>query len=196
MKKSLQEELLVKTFRPEGPSGKFEWLNTININQVVSQYENKYKDFKFLGAVPIDFDDLPKLGIKSLDFKKLLDSGFTKIGVVFNLDESFKSGSHWVAAYADLPKGSIYYYDSYGIPPEIRIRKFMRRVANFCKDNLGINDVIADYNKVRHQFGGSECGVYSINFIALLLRGDSFDQICQRKTPDNVVNKCRKVYFK
>ena len=32
-------------FRPEGPQGKFEWLSTIDINQVLKQYEEKYEDF-------------------------------------------------------------------------------------------------------------------------------------------------------
>lgn len=195
MNSTLQNELKKKTFRPSGPDGKFEWLNTININEVVSQYENKYPDFKFLGAVPIDFDNLPRLGIKNLNFNKLINSGKTKIGIVFNLDESYKSGSHWVAAYADLPKGNIYYFDSYGIEPEIRIRKFMRRIANFCQNNLSCQNIVAEHNKIRHQYGGSECGVYSINFILRLLRGDSFYSICESKVPDNVVNKCRRIYF-
>ena len=196
MKNSSKNELEKATFRPEGPEGKFEWLNTLNINDVMTQYENKYNDFKFLGAVPIDFDDLPRLGIKNLDLNKLIHSGKNKIGIIFNLDESYKSGSHWVAAYGDLQNGLIYYYDSYGLPCEQRNAKFMRRLANFCKNNLRINNVIATHNKIRHQFEGSECGVYSINFILRLLRGDSFEQICQSKTPDNVINKCRKVYFK
>lgn len=196
MTQSLQDELKRKTFRPAGPEGKFEWLNTININEVVTQYETKYKDFKFLGAVPIDFDDLTRLGLKNLNLEKLVKMGKTKLGIVFNLDESYKSGSHWVAAYADLLKGRIYYFDSYGMEPEIRIRKFMRRIANFCQNNLKCPHVTAEHNRIRHQYGGSECGVYSINFILRLLRGDSFEQVCDSKIPDNVVNQCRRIYFK
>lgn len=196
MKRNLQDDLHKKTFRPSGPQGKWEWLNTININDVVRQYENKYTDFKFLGAVPIDFDDLPVLKIRDLDLKALMASGKTKIGVVFNLDESYKSGSHWVAMYADLKAGRVYYFDSYGLPPEGRIRKFMRRVATFCQRDLSLVDVVAEHNKIRHQFGGSECGVYSINFILRLLRGDSFQQICESRVPDKVINQCRRVYFK
>lgn len=196
MNKSLREELQKKTFRPEGPQGKFEWLNTLNINDVVLQYENKYNDFKFLGAVPIDFDELPRLGIRDLNLNELIKSGKTKIGIIFNLDESYKSGSHWVASYADLKAGKIYFYDSYGIFAEERIRKYMRRLANYCKNDLKLKDVIATHNKIRHQYGGSECGVYSINFILRMLKGDTFEQICKSKTSDDVINKCRKIYFK
>jgi hypothetical protein len=196
MKKSLKDELQKMTFRPEGPQGKFEWLNTLNINDVVLQYEDKYKDFKFLGAVPIDFDELPALGIKNLDLSNLVKLGKVKIGIIFNLDESYKSGSHWVASFANLQEGRVLYYDSYAIPPEPRIRKYMRKIANFCKEDMKVNEIVAEHNKIRHQFGGSECGVYSINFILRLLRGDTFEEICNSKTPDNTINQCRRVYFK
>ena len=51
------------------------------------------------------------------------------------------------------------------------------------------------YNKQKHQRGGSECGVYSMNFILRLLRGDTFDKISSKEIKDNKMNKCRKVYF-
>lgn len=196
MNKLLREELEKKTFRPLGPQGKFEWLNTLNINAVMLQYEDNYDYFKFLGAVPMDFDSIPKLGINNLNLNGLVKSGKTKLGIIFNLDESYKSGSHWVAGYADLSKGLIYYYDSYGIEPEPRVRKLMRKFANFCKNDMKVNNIVATHNKIRHQYGGSECGVYSINFILRLLRGDTFETICQSKTSDEAVNKCRRVYFK
>lgn len=194
--KIYSEELLKKTFRPSGPSGQFEWLNTLNINHVMKQYENKYKDYAFLGAVPIDFDDLAELNIKDIDLPGYMNRGIHRLGIVFNLDESYKSGSHWVASFFNLKEGKVYYFDSYGTPPEKRIRKLLRRIANFCKNELGIKNVAADHNKIRHQYEGSECGVYSINMILRLLRGDTFEEICQSKVPDKVINKCRLVYFK
>ena len=39
--KEIKTELRDKTFRPEGPEGKFTWLNTFNINDVMFQYEDK-----------------------------------------------------------------------------------------------------------------------------------------------------------
>ena len=75
IKQLKDKDLLENTFRPDGPEGKFEWLNTIHINDVMSQYEKKYNDFKFFGAVPIDFDDLPFLGIKDINFNELYDAG-------------------------------------------------------------------------------------------------------------------------
>ena len=51
------------------------------------------------------------------------------------------------------------------------------------------------YNKKRHQYKDSECGVYSINFILRLLHGEKFDEINGVRLPDDDVNKCRGTYF-
>jgi len=193
MNPSYREELTKNTFRPSGPQGKFEWLNTIHIQDVMSQYEKAYPEFTFLGAVPIDFDDLPNLGIKDLDFDSLKKEKKTKIGVVFNLDEHYKGGSHWVGMFADIKDGGVYFFDSYGVKPEPRIRKFMRRIARYCKKN-GCKTVV-DHNKVRHQYGGNACGVYSINFVIRMLNGESFEDIVNSKIPDKIMNMNRKVYF-
>lgn len=197
IRKEFLQDLMTNTFRPKGPQGKFTWLNTFDINKVMSQYEHKYPDFKFLGAVPIDFDDLPRLGISNLDFNNLLSTGKSKIGIIFNLDEHYKDGSHWVSMFADLIKGQVYFSDSYGIPPEPRIRKFMRRVARFLRNERGIGEGNLDvrHNNKRHQYGNSECGVYSINFILRLLKGDTFDKIHSERITDKEVNECRAVYF-
>ena len=67
--KKTRNELKKYTFRPDGPNGRFEWLNTYNIDNVMNQYENKHQDFKYLGTVPMDFDSLDQLDIKNIDFK-------------------------------------------------------------------------------------------------------------------------------
>lgn len=195
MKFAAKNELKKYTFRPDGPEGKWEWLNTLNINDVMIQSEKIYNDFKFLGTVPIDFDKFEKFGFVNLNYNKLLESGKSKIGAVFNLDKHNEPGSHWVSMYADLKKGEVLFFDSYGVRPDKRIRTFMRRVENYCSRGLGIKNVVADHNKVRHQYGNSECGVYSMNFIKRMLKGESFENICNSKIPDEKINKCRNVYF-
>lgn len=187
------EDLKKKTFKPIGPQGKFTWLNTINITEVMEQYEDYYNDYIFLGAVPIDFDDLQQLGLANLDFDELVKNGKTKLGIVFNLDEHYKSGSHWVGGFCDLEKGEIYYYDSYGTYPDPRIKKFFVRVLNYCKQKNIDGKIL--YNKRRHQYKNSECGVYSISFILNLLNGKSFFDIVGNDYPDDKVNLCRKKYF-
>jgi hypothetical protein len=52
------------------------------------------------------------------------------------------------------------------------------------------------YNKKQHQFKNSECGVYSINFIIRLLKGETFNEITENITKDDEMNNCRNVYFR
>ena len=191
-----KDELEHKIFRPEGPQGKFDWLSTFDINYALEQYENKYSDFKFLGAVPIDFNDLEYLPFANIDFDDFIKEGKHRIGIVFNLDEHDKGGSHWVSLYVDLKKSQIYFSDSYGIKPEQRIADFIKRIEEYLikKHNLSKPDI--RYNRTRHQKGGSECGVYSINFILRLLKGKTFDHITNKRITDEKVNKCRNIYFK
>ena len=141
------EEILENTFRPEGPEKKYEWLSTTDINDVVSQYQAKYKDFLFLGAVPADFEELPVLGINNINFDELEKEGKTKIGMVINLDEHDKGGSHWVGLFADLKKGGVYYFDSFAKKPSKRTRKFINKIVKHIykskyKNDIKINDVL------------------------------------------------------
>jgi len=188
IEKGLKSELLDNVFRPVGPEGQFTWLSTSDIDKVMAQYEEKYPDFKYLGTVPIDFDNLPYYGFDKLDFSKL-----HKIGVVFNLDRHDQPGSHWVALYGDIDKGEVYFFDSYGITPDKRIRALMRRIAKYIQDTGRKPRV--DHNRYRHQFEGSECGVYSISFILRMLRGDSFQDVTKNIVKDRVINQCREYYF-
>jgi len=191
------------TFRPEGPQGQFDWLSTLDINKVLVQYEEKHPEFKFLGAVPIDFFDLnipipinnKKYFFKNIDFQKCMDCGTYKFGVVFNLDESWKKGSHWVSLYFDLKQKQIYFSDSYGLKPEKRIVKYIDLVKDFMNkyNHTKIPDV--RYNKTQHQKGNSECGVFSINFIIRLLKGKTFDHLTKKRFSDEKVNICRTKYF-
>jgi len=194
MNPKLINELKTNVYRPTGPKGKYTWLNTININKVLEQYEKKYNNFKSFGAVPIDFNKLDSLGIKDIDFNDLLNNNKYKIGVVFNLDEHDESGSHWVSLYSDIKSGHIYFFDSYGSKPEKRIQKFMRKIANFYKKKFKKEPTV-DSNEIRHQFGNNACGVYSLNFIVRLLKGESYKNIVNNITKDNEMNINRQVYF-
>lgn len=194
MSKVYKDRLEDDTFRHEGPKGRFEWLNTLHIIEAMDQYENKYTDFKFLGAVPMDFNDYDRFEIRNIDYHKdLINKGKKRIGLIFNLDNHNESGSHWVALFANFNTCEIYYFDSYGEKPEKRVVDLMSKLKNVClKYNT---NVTIDYNKQRHQRENSECGIYSMNFILRLLRGDSFEEICDSRIPDRKINKCRLKYF-
>lgn len=200
------------TFKPYGPKLTNKWLNTLNINDVFDQYEHFYNDFKFMGANPRDFDDLPSTGIPTLDFKKMIELGKYRLGFVFNLDKHNQSGSHWIALYTNLLKGQIYYIDSVGEMPMREFKLLMKRIKDFCSSNIRQeyckihpeidvcknlqNKLDIRYNPKQHQHGNSECGVYSISFILRLLDGETFDDIVDNGLSDDEIKQCRALYFR
>ena len=56
-------------------------------------------------------------------------------------------------------------------------------------------DMKIKINDNRHQFKGSECGVYCINFIVNLLEGKTFKYISKKIIDDDKMWKKRKVFF-
>lgn len=139
-------ELLEKTFRPKMPfpwKKKLDtWLNTLDIAHVLEQYPLKFKDFEFIGPVPLDFDKKLKVGqcvvneLCNLNVENLLRKGKTKLGIVFNFDPHTKQGSHWVSMFVDFTKGGIYYFDSYGYKPLKEIGRLLARIHSQSNDSL------------------------------------------------------------
>ena len=213
-------DILDNTFRPKGPSERYEWLSTTHINDVIEQYHSVKKNFIFLGAVPYDFEELPVLGIHNIDFEDLEKKGKDEIGMVINLDEHNQPGSHWVGLYFNLDKYQIYYFDSTGTRPGKKIKKFISKIAQYMyqkkyDENVNINSIVkalkkkADnkytnniskfdikYNNIKHQFKNSECGVYSINFIERLIMGETFNDIINNVIKDDKINLKRKYFFR
>lgn len=224
VKRIKNDEIHNNTFRPIGPSTGYDWLSTTNINQVLNQYEEKYNDFVFLGALPNDFQELPMLGLSDINFDDFVTEGKTKIGLVINLDTHEKSGSHWVGLYTDFKKNQLYYFDSLGKKPGPRIKRFNNKILtymykkkynkdlklnNFLKKlkknnsskyitllNNKLNNFDIRYNNIQHQKEDSECGVYSINFIIRAAKGESFDNISKNIISDDEINECRQIYFR
>ena len=193
----IKNSIIDDALRPPGPEGKFDWLATTHINRVMSQYEKKHSDFLFLGAVPMDFDSLPELGIRDLPIKTLYRDGIRRIGIIFNTDDHYQPGQHWVAGYTDLDKAHIYFFDSVADMADERavtlLARFAKAIMNIHRKPLEKMDV--DINNIRHQYANTECGVYSMNLIIRLLNGTSFRDIVNNPTRDKNMNECREVYF-
>jgi len=215
-------------FKPQGTSGRFDWLSTTDINKVMVQIELKYPQFKFGGAVPRDILKInypfmnSELNIKDLELKHLLDMKKNILAYIYNLDESWQSGSHWVALYCNIKTCEIYFFDSYGLRPHKDIRQMTRKLANFCYHYHNTNCVskckqldISDsfmmnnkknklekqlggnitWNRNRHQYKNTECGVYSMNFVIKLLEGKLFNELTEKIISDNKINLERDKLF-
>lgn len=203
LKNKVNKEESLQVFKPEKPDSwdknEREWLNTLDIRAVMDQYENKHQDFLFIGPVPIDFDYKLNFGqcvvdeLCKVSLKKINKEGINNLGVIFNLDKHNQSGSHWVAMFCSLPKKEISYWDSYGMKPPNEVTKLMNRLKKQGKE-LGLKMKI-NINNNRHQYKGSECGVYCMNFIVNLLEGKSFNYVTQKIIDDDKMWKKRKVFF-
>ena len=203
LKENLDKGILDYTFAPKKPvewtKKPNEWLSSIELADVMKQYEHEYKCFEFLGPSPIDFDTHKLFGEcvwEELCKFNLIDTikrGKTKIGVIFNCDPHYKEGSHWVALFININKKAIYYFDSYGEKIERKINTFVKKVQ---EQSLKLGEkYIFKYNQIRHQYTESECGMYSLYFIIKLLEGASYKSLTNKKIPDKKMRQLRKRYF-
>lgn len=208
-------DIKYNTLRPNGPKKSKKWLSTTDINKSLKQYENKFNDFKYLGTLPYDFEDIDYFDIRKYNFSKDFDKGIKKYGMVINLDTHDMNGSHWVSLYFNFDTKEIYFFDSFGKKPKKRILDFMKKITNkfdhkinkkyfkkykdidkFSKKLDKKYNIKFKFNKIQHQFKNTECGVYSMNFIIRLLNKESFNSITQNITRDDIMNSCRDTYFR
>jgi hypothetical protein len=150
-----------------------EWLSNIDISNVLEQYEDTYKYFKFIGPTPIDFDTrLPEENGKcvweelcTFSLNKCMNDGIRKIGIIFNLDKHDEGGSHWVSLFVDLDEKFIFYFDSAASKIPKEIKKLVDLIL--VQSN---NELIYHTNSMnQHQKGDTECGMYSLYFIITML---------------------------
>jgi hypothetical protein len=200
---NLDENLKNYVFAPDSPKSwkknPNEWLSSVDILDIMKHYERNFKKFEFFGPSPIDFDAHMMYDqcvweeICKFDLKQQISRGKTKLGFIFNLDKHNQPGSHWVALFVSVKKREIYYFDSYGddTPPEI-----LALVKRIQKQSSKIGPKYDyKYNKTRHQYGNSECGMYSLYFLVHLIREKAFDKFNTERIKDKYVENLRKKYF-
>ena len=198
VKKLRDNTIEMYTFKPKYPKAwyknKYTWLNTYDIYYVMKQYEKANDDFVFLGPIPSDCPTKIQCELSKLDLMGMKRAGINKIGIIYNLDVSTQSGSHWVAMYIDNKNNEINYYDSYGSLPIPLINKFIERLTEqYNKNNISPTLI---YNDKRNQYGGSECGLFSMNFILERLYGSTMYDITKMDIPDAKMTYLRQLLYK
>jgi len=201
------EKELLDSFSPEIPfewkKNPTEWLSSVDIIEVMNQYEKEYKCFDFIGPSPIDFDTQQLYGecvweeLCHFDLTDQIKKGRNKIGIIFNTDPHYKGGSHWISLFINIKKGTIFFFDSAGDEPPKQVLTFVDRVTeqgrtlskriNFKFDKNHPND---------HQQNTYSCGVYSLFFLVHMLE----DKVTQHylkthKLKDQYIESFRKIYF-
>ena len=195
------------SFKPQMPeewkNEPNKWLNTLDIDAVMEQYEQAFSTFKYFGATPIDFKKKKNNSclvsdLCNINLKRLLDRDYESIGMVFNTDDSSGSGQHWFSMYVDLKgknlkKPSIYYFDSVAneAPDEIiELVQKLQKQSEHIKHPL---DVL--YSDIQHQYGDTECGIYCLHFLTEMLQGKSFKRYINNKKSDKEIEIFRKIFF-
>lgn len=198
---------MADSFAPESPAewkkNPNEWLSSVDIMKVMRQYEKAYKCFDFIGPSPIDFDTKLMYGecvweeLCNFNLADQIKKGKTKIGIIFNTDPHDKSGQHWLSMFINIKKKKIFFFDSVGdkIPPEI-----MKLVNRIKSQGLALNPklkFVFDQNyPVEHQYGNTECGIYSIFFIVHMLEDKMTEHYFKTHIlKDEYMEKFRKIYF-
>lgn len=204
-KHGLTNEMKYYTFAPKAPSewkkNINEWLSSVDIDNVMRQYEEKDKSFAFFGPTPIDFDSKKMYGecvweeLCHFNLLEQMKKHKKKIGIVFNLDEHWKKGSHWVSMFIDIPTKQICYFDSGGdeVPKEIKV--LADRITQQGKQ-LGIDFKFEQNYPFEHQMEDTECGVYSLYFISTMIETPDFKVFKTKRIPDKDMEKYRHVYFR
>ena len=181
-----------------------EWLSNYDILNVLKQYENTFKDFKFIGPTPIDFASMengdciwPELC--NIQLNHFISKKINKIGIIFNLDKHDESGSHWVSMFINIKEGIVFYFDSAAneTPPEINnlIQIILKQATTISIPMK----YLTNYPK-QHQQSNTECGMYSLYFIITMIdKTKSMEKkidIFQKQTvTDKRMKSFRKKYF-
>lgn len=215
-KRQIQSTILSPYQPAEWRKNPDEWLSNYDIANVLRQYEEAYPTFCLLGPAPIDFDKrvsnnrCVETSLCQLDVTKLWARGKRQIGIVFNLSEHDEEGSHWVSLFIDLKQRFVFYFDSavtYGetCPPEI-----MALVGRLQAQASTIGMKLTFHeNRLQHQHGNNECGMYSLFFLITLLTErcvlvnhgrkmslkDKLRLFKRRTIPDAFVHRFRAKYF-
>ena len=204
--KSISNELFSSFLPPIPESWKKnskEWLSNIDINNVLMKYEKAYKCFEFIGPSSIDFkykynsNNCVCNKLCNFSLNEKIKNKKTKIGIIFNLDPHYKSGSHWVSLFINITKKLIFYFDSGGdkIPNEI-----MELVNTIIKQGNNLKPPIYftfDQNYPNeHQYENTECGVYSLYFIINMLKETKTGNFFKtKKIKDDKIHKYRRKFF-
>ena len=201
------ESDMADSFAPESPpewkKNPNEWLSSIDIINVMKQYEKAYKCFDFIGPSPIDFDTRKLYGecvwdeLCNFSLKEQIKNGKTKIGIIFNTDPHNKPGQHWISMFINIKKKKIFFFDSTGDKPSKEIMVLIKRIE---EQGLNLNPKIkfkSDSNEgIEHQYGNTECGIYSLFFIVHMLEDKMTEHYLKTHIlKDEYMNKFRHIYF-
>lgn len=162
------------------------------IKDALAVYENVDR-FNFRCFFPKSFQDVDNYNTSMLKNRNAFIMNTSPIS------NSNNYGSHWVAFYVDVTRREVFeYFDPLGNYPSTSIQKSIDRIldkmaqvskASECGRNVSCNSK-------RVQWGGTECGVFVVHYVARRLSGDSMNHIVKESgINDNTMKRMRNFYW-
>ena len=190
------EKQLNSRFKPEGPFDSNEWFSNVNIDEVLNQIVEKYKEKKFL-HIEFQMRDFERTGgkLSRIDLAKEYSNNNVRcFGVVFNTDVSSGRGQHWFSIFGDFHKEpfTIEYFNSTGQGPLPEILTWMKKTKHHMEITLNkkVDDVIV--STIQNQVDNHSCGSYSLYYIISRLEGISHKHFTKNKIGDETMHIFRR----
>lgn len=149
------------------------WLNNEDIDLVMAQYQNVYKDLVYLGTFSADMYELGKQNsTKNIPSPSpFLISKDKCVSMVINTGNMSSGGVHWCSLFRDANSNEIELFDSQttGVLSDYS-KSFKQTLKWLCSKRYTLKQTT-----LVHQYDEYMCGVFSILFILCRNQGIPFD---------------------
>lgn len=165
------EGILNQFFKPSGPADSFGLLSNFNIDDVLDQFEERFRNRKFL-HIPFQMRDFAKVGtqLATLDLARELKT-YNTFGVVLNTDYSTGGGIHWFCLFGEKLPGNkvvLEYFNSSGKPPLAEVQAWLHKTKHHLQKS-GYKVDVHYSTGIEFQRDDHSCGVYCLAYIWLRL---------------------------
>ena len=176
-------------FKQPGPSSTTKWLSNSNIDTVLASFAAHNPKFLHISFHMINFAERPHLKINNINWQDASRRYDSAAGAINTDTYERMKGKHWFAVYVSFKDKTIEYFDS-----AARDRPEIDRWVETVKSQLPNYSV--KKNTTQHQKGATECGMYTLYFIATrLLFNIKFEEFQKMSIDDEYMHLFRKYLF-
>lgn len=208
--KCIADRKKIKTdavFKPKGPKDSNEWLTNFNIESTFENLAIMRKDFGYFNCELSDFMDTGSRNAgysddvnicKTLPYPDSVD-GKKCYAIILNTGNTKIGGVHWVSLFFDFRNDEAWEVDFFDSAEQSfdQFKPIIEKYIDKIKERNKDKSIILKKNIVQHQYGSSECGVYSLFFCIARALGISFEEFNNKQQifTDNAVQKLRSIFF-
>jgi hypothetical protein len=176
-------------FKQPGPYSTTKWLSNSNIDTVLASFAAHNPKFLHIPFHMINFAERPHLKINNINWQDASRRYDSAAGAINTDTYERMKGKHWFAVYVSFKDKTIEYFDS-----AARDRSEIDQWIETAKRQLP--DYTVKKNTIQHQKGATECGMYTLYFIAArLLFNIKFEEFQKMSIDDEYMHLFRKYLF-